>query len=310
MSKILVTGGVGFIGSHLCEFLLRQGHQVICLDNFYTGQRDNIQKFLADKHFQLIEHDVTEPYDLACDQIYNLACPASPVQYQKNPVKTTVTSVLGAIHALELSKKIGRVPVLQASTSEVYGDPTVHPQPENYNGNVNPTGPRACYDEGKRAAETLFFDYYREAKIPIKVVRIFNTYGPSMAGDDGRVISNFIVRALQHQPLEIYGDGSQTRSFCFVADLVAGLVGMMAARDFTGPVNLGNPDECTVRALAEKVIELTHSQSPIIYKPLPQDDPRQRQPDITLARQRLDWNPRVSLDEGLRVTIEYFKQRV
>jgi UDP-glucuronate decarboxylase len=308
--KILITGGAGFIGSHLCKFLLDQGHDVICLDNFFTGQRRNIEPLLENTHFTLMEHDVTKSFSVEVDQIYNLACPASPVHYQKTPIETVRTNVLGAINCLELSKKLGGVKVLQASTSEVYGDPTVHPQQESYNGNVNPIGPRACYDEGKRCAETLFFDYHREAGIPIKVVRIFNTYGPNMAADDGRVVSNFIVQALRGQDLTIYGDGSQTRSFCFVDDMVRGLVAMMSSDGWTGPVNLGNPGEFTMKELAEKILLKVGGSSRTIFKPLPQDDPRQRRPDIRLAKERLNWEPSIMLDEGLEKTIEYFKKTV
>lgn len=308
--KILVTGGAGFIGSHLCGFLLDRGHRVVCLDNFYTGSRQNIEKFLKNPNFELMEHDVTEPYFAEVDQIYNLACPASPVHYQKHPVKTVTTSVLGAIHALELSKKLGGKKVLQASTSEVYGDPNVHPQPESYRGNVNPIGPRACYDEGKRAAETIFFDYHRQEKIPIKVVRIFNTYGPKMAINDGRVVSNFIMQALRGKDLVMYGDGSQTRSFCYVSDMVQGLYAMMESDGFTGPLNLGNPEEFTMLELAKNILNLTKSKSSIIYGPLPEDDPKQRQPDITLAKAMLHWKPAVFLREGLITTIAYFRERV
>jgi len=305
--KILVTGGAGFIGSHLCKFLLEKGNQVICLDNFFTGQKRNIEPFLNNDNFTLIEHDVTKPFKVAVDQIYNLACPASPLHYQKTPVETVRTSVLGAINCLDLAKKLGKIKVLQASTSEVYGDPEVHPQVENYNGNVNPIGPRACYDEGKRCAETLFFDYHREDKIPIKVVRIFNTYGPNMSWDDGRVISNFISQALKGEDLTIYGDGSQTRSFCYVSDMVMGLYLMMESDGWTGPVNLGNPAEFTVKELADKIIALTESKSKIIYKSLPADDPKQRRPDIGLAKQKLGWEPAIQLAEGLEKTIAYFK---
>lgn len=305
--KILVTGGAGFIGSHLCKFLLDQGHDVICLDNFFTGQRRNIEALLQSPHFKVLEQDVTVPFDLTVDRIYNLACPASPVHYQKTPIETVRTNVLGAINCLELSKKLGGVKVLQASTSEVYGDPNVHPQPETYNGNVSPIGPRACYDEGKRCAETLFFDYHREASIPIKVVRIFNTYGPHMALDDGRVVSNFIIQALRGQDITMYGDGNQTRSFCYVDDMVRGLVAMMESDDWTGPVNLGNPGEFTIKELAEIIVQKIGGQSRTVYKPLPQDDPKQRRPDIRLAKDRLNWEPTVMLDEGLDKTIEYFK---
>jgi len=309
--KILVTGGAGFIGSHLCKNLLDQGNQVVCLDNFFTGQKSNIEPFLNNPDFELLEHDVTKPFDDQIDQIdqiYNLACPASPVHYQKTPVETVRTNVLGAINCLDLSKKLGGVKVLQASTSEVYGDPEVHPQVESYNGNVNPIGPRACYDEGKRCAETLFFDYHREDKVPIKVVRIFNTYGPNMSWDDGRVISNFIVQALKGQDITIYGDGSQTRSFCYVDDLVSGLVKMMNSDSWTGPVNLGNPGEFTIKELAEKIISKIKSSSKLVNKDLPQDDPKQRKPDISLAKEKLNWQPNIILDEGLDKTINYFKK--
>ncbi len=309
--RILVTGGAGFIGSHLCKLLLDQGHDVICLDNFFTGQKRNIEPFLSSQNFTVLEQDVTQPIDVAVDQIYNLACPASPVHYQKNPVETVRTSVLGAINVLELSKKLGGVPVLQTSTSEVYGDPEVHPQVESYKGNVDPIGPRACYDEGKRCAETLFFDYHREHKIPIKVVRIFNTYGPNMALDDGRVVSNFILQALRKEKLTVHGEGLQTRSFCYVSDMVEGLVRMMG-ENFTGPVNLGNPNEFTIRELAEKVVAKVGSS--IVYNATPIEnrdgDPQRRKPDISLAKSKLGWEPAVSLDEGLDKTIEYFKQLV
>jgi UDP-glucuronate decarboxylase len=308
VNKILVTGGAGFIGSHLCKYLLDQGNQVVCLDNFFTGQKRNIEPFLNNHNFELLEQDVTKSIDVKVEQIYNLACPASPVHYQKTPIETVRTNVMGAINCLDLSKKLGGVKVLQASTSEVYGDPDIHPQPESYHGNVNPIGPRACYDEGKRCAETLFFDYHREAKIPIKVVRIFNTYGPQMSWDDGRVVSNFIVQALKGQDITIYGAGSQTRSFCYVSDLVLGLYKMMESDNWTGPVNLGNPGEFTIKDLAEKIIALTESKSKIIYRDLPQDDPKQRKPDISLAKEKLDWQPTVQLEEGLIKTIEYFKQ--
>jgi len=306
-STILVTGADGFIGSHLCEYLLNQGNQAVCLDNFFTGQKRNIEPFLTNKNFELVEHNVTIPFDLKVDQIYNLACPASPIHYQKNPIETVRTNVLGAINCLDLSKKLGGVKVLQASTSEVYGDPAVHPQVETYNGNVNPIGPRACYDEGKRCAETLFFDYHREAKIPIKVVRIFNTYGPNMKKDDGRVVSNFIIQALRGDDITIYGSGEQTRSFCYVSDLILGLVKMMDFDGFSGPVNLGNPGEFTVKQLAEMVIEMTGSKSKIVYEPLPADDPKQRRPDISLAKEKLKWVPTIALKEGLEKTIAYFK---
>lgn len=305
--RILVTGGAGFIGSHLCKRLVEEGNNVICLDNFFTGSKGNLEDLLDYHNFELIRHDVTEPILLEVDQIYNLACPASPVHYQYNPVKTIKTSVLGAINMLGLAKRV-RARILQASTSEVYGNPTVHPQPEEYWGNVNPIGIRSCYDEGKRVAETLFFDYHRQNDVDIKVIRIFNTYGPNMNVNDGRVVSNFIVQALKGEELTIYGDGTQTRSFCYVDDLVEGMVRMMNSRDgFTGPVNLGNPGEFTMLELAEKVIELTGSSSRIIHQPLPADDPTQRKPVIDLAKKELDWEPTVILDEGLKRTIEYFK---
>ncbi|MEW6077246.1 MAG: UDP-glucuronic acid decarboxylase family protein [Thermodesulfobacteriota bacterium] len=304
--RILVTGGAGFIGSHLCERLLADGSEVVCLDNFFTGRRRNIAHLLDNPGFELLRHDLVNPLVIEVDRIYNMACPASPVHYQYNPVKTIKTNVLGAIHMLGLAKRV-RARILQASTSEVYGDPEVHPQTEDYRGHVNPIGPRACYDEGKRCAETLFFDYHRQNGVDIRVVRIFNTYGPRMHPDDGRVVSNFIMAALTGRDITVYGDGSQTRSFCYVDDLVEGLVRMMAAENFTGPVNLGNPAEMTVRELAEAVIDLTGSRSAIVYKPLPADDPRRRRPDITLAGQRLGWEPTVPLKEGLKKTIAYFE---
>ncbi len=306
--KVLVTGGAGFIGSHLCERLLADGHQVICFDNFSSGQRSNIEPLLARRGFTLAAGDVTTPYDFPVDQICNLACPASPVHYQRNPVATVRTCVLGAINALELGKRRD-IPVLQASTSEVYGDPQVHPQPESYHGNVNPVGLRACYDEGKRCAETLCFDYHRQCGVPIKVARIFNTYGPRLALDDGRVISSFIVAALRGTPLRVDGDGRQTRSFCYVDDLVEGLVRMLGTpRDFTGPVNIGNPGECTINELAATVLRLTPSRSVLERTPARPDDPRQRRPDITLAQRVLRWEPAVPLPEGLRRTIPYFRE--
>jgi UDP-glucuronate decarboxylase len=306
--RILITGGAGFIGSHLCEKLLKEGHEVICMDDFSTGLIENIQHLINEPNFQLIKHDVCNPYELEVDEIYNLACPASPAHYQKNPIKTLKTSVLGSLNALELAKKLN-IKILQASTSEVYGDPQVHPQPESYWGNVNPIGPRACYNEGKRCAETLFFDYYRLYKVKIKVVRIFNTYGPRMRIDDGRVISNFIVQALKNEPITIYGDGTQTRSFCYIDDLIEGLIKMMESpEDFTGPVNLGNPEEYRIIDLAQKIIELTGSKSKLIFRPLPQDDPKRRCPDIRLAKKRLNWSPKISLEEGLKKTIEYFEE--
>uniref|UniRef100_I5AW62 Nucleoside-diphosphate-sugar epimerase n=1 Tax=Eubacterium cellulosolvens (strain ATCC 43171 / JCM 9499 / 6) TaxID=633697 RepID=I5AW62_EUBC6 len=305
--RILVTGGAGFIGSHLCKRLVEEGNDVICLDNFFTGSKKNIEKLLDCRNFELIRHDVTEPILLEVDQIYNLACPASPVHYQYNPVKTVKTSVMGAINMLGLAKRV-KARILQASTSEVYGNPSVHPQPEEYWGNVNPIGIRSCYDEGKRVAETLFFDYYRQNHVDIKVIRIFNTYGPNMNADDGRVVSNFIVQALKGEDITIYGDGTQTRSFCYVDDLVEGMIRMMNSLEgFTGPVNLGNPGEFTMLELAEKVLGLIGSKSKIVHKPLPADDPAQRKPVIDLAKKELDWEPSIVLDEGLRRTIEYFR---
>jgi UDP-glucuronate decarboxylase len=306
--RILVTGGAGFLGSNLCGELLEQGHKIVCMDNFSTGSWSNIAPFLDNPDFTLLKHDVTEPTSLDVDQIYNLACPASPVHYQADPIATLKTSVLGALNVLEMAK-LRNIRVLQASTSEVYGDPDIHPQPENYWGHVNPIGPRACYDEGKRSAETLFFDYHRQFSLPIKVVRIFNTYGPQMQLADGRVVSNFIVQALTGQNITIYGDGDQTRSFCYVDDLVAGLMAMMnSSADVIGPVNLGNPEEFTMRELADIVIEMTSSRSRIIHQPLPIDDPRQRRPDISRARQSLDWTPSVALRDGLVRTISYFEE--
>ena len=304
--RVLVTGGAGFIGSHLCEELLGRGHEVLCLDNFYTGSKRNLLHLMEHEYFELIRHDICRPIYLEVDEIYNLACPASPIHYQRAPMQTTKTSVIGAINMLGLAKRLN-IRVLQASTSEVYGDPSVHPQTEDYNGNVNPIGPRACYDEGKRCAETLFFDYQRQANLDIKVVRIFNTYGPRMQPNDGRVVSNFVLQALTGQDITIYGDGSQTRSFCFVDDLVRGMVAMMESRPgFAGPVNLGNPGEFTILELAEKVIALSGSGSKLVYKPLPADDPRQRQPDIALAGKELGWQPMTDLETGLRQTLEYF----
>lgn len=306
--KILITGGAGFIGSHLCERLLNEANEVICVDNFYTGQKRNVAHLLQNPYFELIRHDITFPLYLEVDEIYNLACPASPVYYQFDPVQTTKTSVHGAINMLGLAKRL-KAKILQASTSEIYGDPAIHPQPESYWGNVNPIGLRSCYDEGKRCAETLFFDYHRQHKLEIKVARIFNTYGPNMHHNDGRVVSNFIVQALKKEDITIYGDGNQTRSFCYVNDLVDGLIKLMNSRDeFTGPVNLGNPGEFTMLELAEKVIQLTGSKTKIVFKPLPEDDPKQRQPVISLAKKELNWEPKVSLDEGLKLTIEYFKR--
>ena len=306
--RILITGGAGFIGSFLCEKLIAQGHEVICVDNMYTGSRRNIMGVLANPRFEFIRHDVTFTLYIEVDQIYNLACPASPIHYQRDPVQTTKTSVHGAINMLGLAKRL-KARILQASTSEVYGDPVVHPQTETYWGNVNPIGPRSCYDEGKRCAETLFFDYYRQHRLAIKVARIFNTYGPRMHPNDGRVVSNFIVQALKGEPVTLFGDGSQTRSFCYVDDLVDALIRLMNSPvELTGPVNLGNPREFTVRQLAEMVIALTGSRSKIEFRPLPVDDPKQRQPDISLARKALDWGPKMELEAGLKATIAYFRE--
>ena len=308
MNKILVTGGAGFLGSHLCEHLLKAGNDVLCVDNFFTGTKRNIVHLLRSPYFELLRHDVTFPLYVEVDEIYNLACPASPIHYRFDPVQTTKTSVHGAINMLGLAKRL-KARILQASTSEVYGDPEIHPQPETYWGRVNPIGERSCYDEGKRCAETLFFDYHRQHNLDIKVARIFNTYGPRMHPDDGRVVSNFIVQALRGEPLTVYGDGKQTRSFCYVDDLVEGLARMMGTvRGFTGPVNLGNPEEFSILELADRIIRLTKSRSPVKFKPLPQDDPKQRRPDIALARKRLKWSPRVGLDDGLKETIRYFRQ--
>ena len=305
--RILVTGGAGFIGSHLCERLLNEGHDVLCVDNYFTGQKRNIAHLMDNKNFEVMRHDVTFPLYVEVDQIYNLACPASPVHYQYDPVQTTKTSVHGAINMLGLAKRV-RARILQASTSEVYGDPVEHPQTESYWGNVNPIGLRACYDESKRCAETLFFDYHRQHQLEIKVVRIFNTYGPRMAANDGRVVSNFIVQALQGKDITLYGDGTQTRSFCFVSDLVDGLIRMMnSPAEFTGPVNLGNPTEFTIRELAEKVLAQVGGKSAIVFHPLPQDDPKQRQPNIQLAKEKLAWQPSVALHEGLVETVRYFE---
>lgn len=305
--KVLVTGGAGFIGSHLCERLVARGDDVLCLDNFFTGAKANVAHLLKTDNFELLRHDVTVPLFVEVDEIYNLACPASPVHYQYDPVQTTKTSVHGAINMLDLAKRTG-AKILQTSTSEVYGDPEVHPQPESYKGNVNPIGPRACYDEGKRCAETLFFDYHRQNNLNIRVCRIFNTYGPRMHPEDGRVVSNFIMQALRGEPLTLYGDGSQTRSFCYVDDLVDGILGLMDAPDEnTGPMNLGNPNEFTIRALAETVAEMTGAKSEVIFKPLPEDDPTQRCPDIALAKSVLGWEPKIQLRDGLARAIEYFK---
>jgi len=308
MKKILVTGGAGFLGSHLCERLLKDGCDVLCVDNFFTGGKQNIVHLMRNPYFELLRHDITFPLYVEAAQIYNLACPASPVHYQYDPVQTTKVSVHGSITMLGLAKRV-KARILQASTSEVYGDPEVHPQTERYWGRVNPIGPRSCYDEGKRCAETLFFDYYRQHKLDIKVARIFNTYGPRMHPNDGRVVSNFIVQALRGEPITVYGKGKQTRSFCYVDDMVDGLVRLMeASRDFTGPVNLGNPGEFTILELAEKVIKLTKSRSRIKYKLLPEDDPKQRQPDIRLAGKKLKWSPKVALEDGLKETIQYFRR--
>lgn len=304
--RVLVTGGAGFLGSHLCEKLLREGYDVLCVDNFYTGSKTNIEDLLKNPYFELMRHDITFPLYVEVDEIYNLACPASPVHYQRDPVQTTKVCVHGSINMLGLAKRT-KAKILQASTSEIYGDPEVHPQPESYRGNVNPLGPRACYDEGKRCAETLFFDYHRQHGVRIKVARIFNTYGPRMHPNDGRVVSNFILQALRGKPITVYGDGSQTRSFCYVDDLIEGLVLLMNTDDeFTGPINLGNPQEVTILELAETVRELTGSKSDIEFKPLPKDDPRRRCPDISLAKKVLGWEPRVPLREGLKKTIDYF----
>jgi UDP-glucuronate decarboxylase len=305
--RILITGGAGFLGSHLCERLLNEGNEVICLDNFYTGRKQNIAHLLENPYFELVRHDVTDPFKFEVDQIYNLACPASPPHYQHNPIKTTKTSVMGAIHCLGLAKRIG-ARVFQASTSEVYGDPEIHPQPESYKGSVNPIGIRACYDEGKRCAETLFFDYHRQNRVDIRIARIFNTYGPRMLPDDGRVVSNFIMQALRGEDLTIYGDGTQTRSFCYVDDLIEGFVRLMNAPDLTGPVNLGNPGEFTMLELAKKILSKVGGSSGLTFHDLPGDDPLQRQPDITLARTALEWEPKVALDEGLDRAIEYFRK--
>ncbi|GMV24229.1 MAG: UDP-glucose 4-epimerase [Phycisphaerae bacterium] len=307
IKRVLVTGGAGFLGSHLCDRLVAAGHDVICLDNFFTSQKSNVAHLLQKPNFELIRHDITHDIWLEVDEIYNLACPAAPGHYQYNPIKTMKTSVLGAIHVLGMAKRC-RAKVLQASTSEVYGDPEVHPQPESYRGNVNPIGTRACYDEGKRAAETLFFDYWRHNRVNIRVIRIFNTYGPRMHPYDGRVVSNFIRQAIQGAPITIFGQGNHTRSFCYVDDLIDGMIRMMnGPDDFVGPVNIGNPHEFTIKQLAEMIIELTGSPSKIDFRPLPSDDPTQRQPDITLARQKLGWEPRTALREGLLKTIEYFR---
>jgi len=305
--RILVTGGAGFLGSHLCERLLKEGHDVLCVDNFYTGTKRNIAHLLDRPYFELLRHDITFPLYVEVDEIYNLACPASPIHYQNDPVQTTKVNVHGSINMLGLAKRL-KAKILQASTSEVYGDPSIHPQPENYWGNVNCIGPRSCYDEGKRCAETLFFDYHRQHRLKIKVARIFNTFGPRMHPDDGRVISNFILQALRNQPITIYGDGSQTRSFCYVDDMITGLIRLMnTPDDFTGPINLGNPIEISILELAKKIIRMTGSKSKVVFQPLPADDPKQRQPQIDLAKEKLGWIPRVSLDAGLKKTINYFE---
>ena len=308
--RILITGGAGFLGSHLCERLLHDGHEIVCVDNFYTGRKSNIAHLIGHPFFEVMRHDITFPLYIEVDEIYNLACPASPIHYQFDPVQTTKTSVHGAINMLGLAKRV-RAKILQASTSEVYGDPTIHPQPEAYWGNVNPIGTRSCYDEGKRCAETLFFDYHRQHRLRIKVARIFNTYGPRMHPNDGRVVSNFIMQALKNDDLTVFGDGSQTRSFCYVDDLIDGLMKLMDTPDeFTGPVNLGNPSEFTILQLAQLTKEMTGSRSKIVFKPLPQDDPTQRQPDITLAREKLGWVPKAPLEEGLQKTIAYFRDLI
>jgi UDP-glucuronate decarboxylase len=307
--RILVTGGAGFVGSHLCDRLLGQGHEVICLDNFFTGSKENIRHLLKHDHFELLRHDIINPIEVECDQIYNLACPASPVHYQYNPVRTIQANVLGVTHMLELAKRT-KARILQASTSEVYGNPIQHPQHESYWGNVNPIGPRSCYDEGKRVAETLMADYHRQYAVDIRIARIFNTYGPHMALNDGRVISNFTLQALRSEPITVYGDGKQTRSFCYVSDMIEGLVGLMNADRCFQPVNLGNPVEFTMLELADLVIELTASDSKLIFKPLPEDDPVQRQPDISTAKATFGWEPKIELGEGLEKTIRYFKERL
>ena len=307
MKRILVSGGAGFIGSHLCTRLINDGHEVICLDNFFTGSKDNIAHLMGNHHFEVVRHDVTYPYSAEVDEIYNLACPASPIHYQHDPIQTAKTSVMGAINMLGLAMRLD-AKVLQASTSEVYGDPIVHPQPEHYWGNVNPVGYRSCYDEGKRCAETLFMDYHRQNDVRVKIIRIFNTYGPRMLPNDGRVVSNFVLQALNNEDITIYGDGTQTRSFQYIDDLIEGMIRMMETEDdFTGPVNLGNPNEFSIQELAEKIIAMTGSSSKIVFKSLPNDDPKQRQPDITLAKKKLGWEPTIELEDGLSRMIEYFK---
>jgi len=308
-NRVLVTGGAGFLGSHLCELLIGAGKEVICMDNFFTGNKKNIQHLLRHDKFELVRHNVIDPFNFEVDQIYNLACPASPIHYQHDPIQTTKTSIMGAINVLELARRL-KAKVLQASTSEIYGDPEVHPQPESYWGRVNPIGPRSCYDEGKRVAETLFFDYLQQSQVDIRVIRIFNTYGPRMHPNDGRVVSNFIVQALKNQPITIAGNGSQTRSFCFVSDLIYGMFDMMEQDGFHGPVNIGNPGEFTILELAQKIIELTKSKSEIQFIPLPTDDPRQRKPVISLAKEKLNWEPHVQLEDGLRLTIDYFRKEL
>jgi UDP-glucuronate decarboxylase len=307
--RILVTGGAGFLGSHLCERLLRDGDEVLCLDNFYTGRKMNVAEFLQNPSFELVRHDIVLPILLEVDRIYHLACPASPIHYQYNPVKTIKTNILGTLNMLGIAKRVN-ARILLASTSEVYGDPAVHPQKEGYWGNVNPIGIRSCYDEGKRAAETLMMDYHRQNRVDIRIMRIFNTYGPRMLADDGRVVSNFIVQALRGEDITVYGRGSQTRSFCYVDDLIDGMIKLMNCENFTGPVNIGNPDEYTILDFAKKIVGMTGSKSEIVYKPLPSDDPTQRMPDITLAAEKLGWRPKVSVDEGLKRTIEYFKKEL
>ncbi|WP_226390214.1 UDP-glucuronic acid decarboxylase family protein [Penaeicola halotolerans] len=310
MKRILVTGGGGFLGSHLCDKLIAAGHEVLCVDNFFTGRRQNIHHLMDHRNFELLRHDITFPLYVEVDEIYNLACPASPIHYQFDPVQTTKTSVVGAINMLGLAKRL-KIRILQASTSEVYGDPEVHPQPESYRGNVSTTGPRACYDEGKRCAETLFFDYHRQHQLEIKVMRIFNTYGPRMHPEDGRVVSNFIMQALRHEDITIYGDGMQTRSFCYVDDLIDGMYRLMnSGPDFTGPVNIGNPTEFTMLQLAELIIKMTKSKSNLVFKPLPQDDPLQRKPIIDMAKEHLNWQPKIALEEGLDRTIAYFRTQL
>ncbi len=308
--RVLVTGGAGFLGSHLCEALVKKGADVVCADNFFTGRRGNVAHLLDNPHFEILRHDVTFPLFVEVDEIYNLACPASPIHYQHDPVQTTKTSVIGAINMLGLAKRVG-AKILQASTSEVYGDPDIHPQPESYWGKVNPIGPRSCYDEGKRCAETLFFDYNRQMNLPIKVARIFNTYGPNMHPNDGRVVSNFIMQALRNEPITIYGTGEQTRSFCYASDLIDGFLKLMdSPEEITGPINLGNPGEFTMLELAQTVIQLTDSKSELVFEELPEDDPKQRQPDITQAKEKLGWEPKVDLAAGLKPTIQYFRQYI